>query len=131
MLIWSDQFATGVALVDTQHKMLIDKINTLEKLVAGPAPTKPQCDELLNFLGSYVVTHFKYEEGCMEKMRCPAHEKNKSAHAAFLAVFAKFKARYGAEGPKPDLLKELHGAAADWIKNHILSIDIQMKHCPK
>lgn len=131
MLIWSEQFATGVPLVDTQHKMLIEKINLLERLLAGPAPTKEKCDELLNFLGSYVGTHFKYEEGCMEKMRCPAHERNKQAHAAFLTVFGKFKTRYLAEGPKPELLKELHGAAADWIKNHILSIDISLKACAK
>lgn len=131
MLTWSEQFATGVALVDTQHKMLIEKINLLETLLAGPLPPKAKCDELLNFLGSYVGTHFKYEEGCMEKAKCPAHEKNKQAHAAFLKVFGDFKARYVAEGPNAPLLKELHRAAAEWIKNHILSIDVQLKACAK
>lgn len=131
MLAWSEQFATGVPLVDTQHKMLIEKINQMEQLLAGPPPPKAKCDELLNFLGSYVGTHFKYEEGCMEKAHCPAHEKNKAAHAAFLDLFAKYKARYAVEGPKPELLKSLHGAAADWIKSHILSIDIQLKACAK
>ena len=131
MLTWSEQFATGVALVDTQHKMLIEKINLLETLLAGPLPPRAKCDELLNFLGSYVGTHFKYEEGCMEKAKCPAHEKNKQAHAAFLKVFGDFKARYVAEGPNAPLLKELHRAAAEWIKNHILSIDVQLKACAK
>ena len=131
MLVWSEQFATGVPLVDTQHKMLIEKINLMEKILAGPPPPKQQVDDLLNFLGSYVGTHFKYEEGCMEKARCPAHEKNKQAHAAFLEVFGKFKARYLAEGPKPELLKSLHQAAADWIKNHILTVDVQLKACAK
>ena len=131
MLVWSEQFATGNALVDTQHKMLIDKINLLERLLAGPAPTKQQCDDLLNFLGSYVLTHFRHEEACMEKARCPAHEKNKQAHAALPEVFGKFKARYAAEGPKPELLRELQRVAADWIKGHILSIDVQLKACAK
>lgn len=131
MLVWSDQFATGNALVDTQHRMLIEKINLLEKLLAGPPPSKGTCDELLNFLGSYVGTHFKYEESCMERFRCPAHEKNKQAHAAFLGVFGKFKERYNAEGPKPELLKSLQSAASDWIKNHILTVDIQLKACAK
>ncbi len=131
MLVWTEQFATGVPLVDTQHKMLIEKINFLEKILAGPLPPKERCDELINFLGSYVGTHFRFEEGCMEKAKCPAHEKNKQAHAAFLGLFGKFKARYTVEGPKPELLKELHGAAAEWIKGHILSVDIQLKSCPK
>lgn len=131
MLVWSEQFATGTPLVDTQHRMLIDKINQLEQLLNGPPPPKAKCDELLNFLGSYVGTHFKFEEQCMERARCPAHEKNKQAHAAFLGVFGKFKQRYLAEGPKPELLKSLQVAAADWIKQHILTVDIQLKACAK
>jgi hemerythrin-like metal-binding protein len=129
MLTWSDKFTTGSALVDTQHRMLIDKINKLEQLLAGPPPAKPVCDELLNFLASYVTTHFKFEEQCMERFHCPAHEQNKKAHAAFLELFGKFKTRYAAEGPKPELLKSLQVAASDWIQSHILSMDIQLKSC--
>ena len=129
MLMWSDQFATGSPLVDTQHRMLIDKINLLEQMLGGPPPPKAKVDELLAFLGSYVVTHFKFEEQCMERARCPAHEKNKQAHAAFLGVFGKFKERYLAEGPKPELLKSLQVAASDWIKSHVLTVDIQLKAC--
>ena len=131
MLTWSEQFATGSPLVDTQHRMLIDKINFLEQLLAGPPPSKAACDELINFLVSYVGTHFTFEETCMERFHCPAHEQNKQAHAAFLGVFAKFKERYAAEGPKPELLKSLQTTAADWIKNHILSVDIKLKACIK
>ena len=131
MLTWTEQFATGSPLVDTQHRMLIEKINYLEQILNGPPPSKEACDSLLNFLGSYVTTHFQYEEQCMEKAKCPAHETNKKAHAAFLGVFAKFKERYVAEGPKPELLKSLQTAAADWIKNHILTVDIQLRNCQK
>ena len=127
MLAWSDQFATGNALVDAAHKMLFDKINALEELLAGPPPTPAQCDALLGFLGSYVVTHFRHEENCMWQHRCPAHEKNKAAHATFLEAFAAFKARYAAQGPDPALLRELHGVAASWIRNHIMTIDVQLK----
>lgn len=38
MLTWSEEFSTGYALVDTQHRMLIDKINLLEQLLNGPPP---------------------------------------------------------------------------------------------
>lgn len=65
----------------------------------------------------------------MARFHCPAHEQNRQAHAAFLDVFAKFKERYLAEGPKPQLLKSLQVAASDWIQNHILSVDIQLKAC--
>ncbi len=131
MLTWSEQFATGSGLVDTQHRMLIDKINELEKLLSGSSPAKSVYDGLLDFLGLYVTTHFKFEEQCMERAHCPAHEKNKQAHAAFLDVFGKFKERYQKEGANPELLKNLQTVASDWIKNHILTVDIQLKSCVK
>ena len=131
MLTWNQQFATGSPLIDTQHRMLIDQINRLEQLLNGPPPPQSTIDQLLTFLGSYVSTHFKFEEQCMERAHCPAHEKNKQAHAAFLGVFGKFKERYLVEGPKPELLKSLQTAAADWIKQHILTVDIQLKACAK
>jgi len=129
MLTWSEEFATGSPLVDTQHRMLIDKINLLEKLLSGPPPSKAACDDLLNFLGSYAGTHFKFEEQCMERYRCPVHDQNKKAHTAFLDTFAKFKERYSKEGPKPELLRSLQVTASDWIKSHILSVDIKLKSC--
>jgi hemerythrin len=131
MLTWNQQFATGSPLIDTQHRMLIDQINRLEQLLNGPPPPQSTIDQLLTFLGSYVSTHFKFEEQCMEQHRCPAHQKNKQAHAAFLEVFSKFKARYAAEGPKPELLRSLQQAASDWIVNHILAVDVQLKTCIK
>jgi hemerythrin len=131
MLAWNEQMATGSPLVDTQHRMLIDKINALEQMLHGAPPSKTACDGLLDFLGTYVVTHFKFEEQCMARYQCPVHEKNKEAHAAFMDLFGKFKTRYQAEGPKPELLQSLHSAASNWIRNHILTVDIQLKACIK
>jgi hemerythrin-like metal-binding protein len=131
MLTWNEQFATGSVLVDTQHRMLIEKINQLEELLNGPPPSKAACDVLLNFLGTYVGTHFKFEEGCMERMKCPVHAQNKQAHEAFLGMFTKFKERYLAEGPKPALLKSLQTFASEWINNHILNVDIKLRTCIK
>jgi hemerythrin len=131
MLAWSEEFATGYPLVDTQHRMLINKINNLEQMLAGPPPPQVICDDLLSFLSSYMATHFKFEEGCMERAKCSAHEKNKQAHEEFRADFAKFKERFAKEGPQPELLKSLHTTAAGWIKDHILSVDIQLRACAK
>jgi hemerythrin-like metal-binding protein len=129
MLKWSEEFATGSPLVDTQHRLLIDKINDLEVMLAGPQLSKAACDVLLSFLGSYVTTHFRFEEQCMERAHCPMHAQNKKAHEAFLGIFAKYKERYAVEGPKPELLKELQKTASDWIKNHILTVDLSLRGC--
>jgi hemerythrin len=129
MLKWSEEFATGVQVVDSQHRTLINKINELEELLKAPTLSKPACDELLAFLNSYAASHFRLEEDCMARHRCPAHEKNKLAHKAFLGVFARFRDRYVSEGPSHELLRNLHAATSDWIQYHILTVDIALRTC--
>jgi hemerythrin len=129
MLTWTEDFATGSDLVDLQHRRLIENINKLEALLLGPPPDKAVCDEMITFLDHYVNTHFKLEEMCMERFRCPAHEKNKQEHLEFQKVIAQFKQRYQTEGSRLELLHELQNAATKWIKNHILATDIQLKPC--
>jgi hemerythrin len=129
MLCWTDQFATGSPLIDAQHRILIDQVNRLGEYPQSPPINRTTCDELMNVLSSYVATHFKFEEECMQSHRCPAHDRNKLAHAAFIQIFASYKARYGEEGPKVELLQSLHSAASTWIRNHILSVDTQLRPC--
>jgi len=129
MLTWSKDFETGSPLVDTQHRLLIEKINEFGQLLNGPPPPRATVDPLLEFLDSYVRYHFKFEERCMESHQCLAHEQNKKAHAAFLTFFQDFKKRYLVEGPEPDLLKGLQKMASDWIRYHILTVDAKLKAC--
>ena len=129
MLKWEERFATGSAVLDTQHRMLFDKINQIEELLNGPPPSSEACEELLDFLGTYADTHFKYEEQCMERARCPVHAQNQQAHAAFRAMFAKFMERYLKEGPRPELLRSVQSAASDWLTNPIVSVDVHLKSC--
>jgi hemerythrin len=131
MLAWSKDFETGSPLVDTQHRMLIEKINEFGQLLNGPPPSKAAVDQLLEFLGSYVRFHFTFEERCMHHYQCPAREENKKAHAAFLAFFQDFSERYLVEGPKPELLQGLQKMASDWIRNHILAVDTKLNACIK
>lgn len=129
MITWSPQFESGDELVDTQHQVLIDKLNELEMLLEGPLPSKQACDQLLGFLGDHVAGHFSYEEDCMHRARCPAHARNKHAHKAFLDIFAHFKARYEQEGPSRELLRALQVAASQWTETHILTLDVQLRPC--
>jgi len=134
MLPWNERFATGFTTIDSQHRMLINNINHLEELLTTTNPTREECEfvmHLVDFLESYAETHFKVEEQCMERHRCPAHQKNKEAHEQFRAFFREFKERYRAEGFRLEMLKSLHNTASSWIQEHILQIDIQLRGCLK
>jgi len=134
MVIWNEKFATGSSIIDAHHQLLINHINELEMLLSRTNLDRAECESivsLVEFLESYAGTHFKFEEQCMERYRCPAHARNQQEHQQFLEFFRDFKARYQAEGFRPDLLESLHRMTSAWIQKHILQVDTQLRSCFK
>ncbi len=132
MLQWSEQFETGHALIDTQHKMLITYSNRLGTIARNNNPNRQEVEfvlQFIDFLETYVNTHFEQEEECMESYRCPAHQENKLAHREFLVFYGQFKQRFVTGGFRPEVLTELSEFCGNWIKRHILQIDMRIKPC--
>jgi hemerythrin len=132
MLLWSEQFETGQPVIDAQHKKLIAYINRLEGVSGNTNPSRQEAEfvlELVDFIETYTVVHFQFEEACMLKHRCPSHQDNKEAHRKFLETFRAFRHRVQIEGFRTDVLKELHETCAVWIQDHILQMDTQIKPC--
>ena len=132
MLQWTDKFETGHGQIDSQHKLLISYINHLESMARTTNPCRREVEFMLNlvdFIENYIAVHFRNEESCMLRYRCPAHAENKNAHEQFLKFFQQFKQRFDAEGCRPEVLQELHEACRVWIQGHILHIDVQLRPC--
>jgi hemerythrin len=132
MILWTKQFETGSEKLDLQHRILIANINHLEDQLHNTNPTREECEfvtHLVTFLESYADTHFKQEEACMEKYRCPVHAQNQQAHERFRGFFQAYKHRCENEGYTIGLLRELHDDLHSWIQDHILKIDTQLRPC--
>jgi len=130
MIKWTEKFETGNPLLDAQHRMLISYINRLEEFGRLRNPSPEELDlflRVLEFLETYALTHFKDEEECMARFRCPAYRENKQAHSEFLDFFRGFSRRLKLEGCQPELVQELYLACVVWIQRHILRIDVQLK----
>ena len=127
MLEWKSDYETGVPAIDTQHKVLFDNINRLGKLLDGADIERAEADYLLKFLENYADQHFKGEETCMVRYRCPAHAKNKEEHAEFLKILRIAIGHYEASTTPKDVLHRLHESMVWWICNHILKVDVQLK----
>ncbi len=134
MILWDKQMETGSRTIDEQHRMLINNLNHLECMLNATNPTREECEfliQLVNFLESYAEKHFRFEEQCTERYRCPMHAKNKDAHGMFLTLFQRFKERCKTEGLRPDMIRALHQTLSLWIQEHIVKIDTQLKPCLK
>jgi hemerythrin len=127
MLEWKPDYETGVPAIDTHHKVLFDNINQLGKLLDKAEIERAESDYLLEFLEQYAAQHFKAEETCMARYRCPAHAKNKTEHGQFLNVVRYCRTEYAATTAAREVLERLHASLVWWIKNHILKVDAQLK----
>lgn len=129
-IIWTKEFETGSAKLDLQHRLLITNINHLGELLHTTNPTKDEVETVslvVDFLESYADNHFKLEEECMERHRCPAHIENLHAHGRFRGFFHRYRQQCAAEGYRVELLRTLHETCRSWIQDHILKIDTQLR----
>jgi hemerythrin len=129
MLEWKPAYETGVPEIDTQHKVLFDNINRLGKLLDKAEVDRAEADYLLKFLENYAEQHFKGEESCMARYRCPAHNRNKEEHAQFRTILGFAIGQYETATTPKVVLTRLHDSMVWWISNHILKVDIQLKSC--
>ncbi|MCS7188158.1 MAG: hemerythrin domain-containing protein, partial [Armatimonadota bacterium] len=91
-VVWDKALEIGEPTVDNQHRSLYDAVNRL-----GEAISKRDEVGLVNivaFLERYVVEHFRYEESCFERWKCPMAAQNKEAHEKFVKAFSSIKERF-------------------------------------
>ena len=125
---WSEEYATGDADVDEQHKQLFQYLADLEAHMESGIDAA-YVKRLLDALGLYTRSHFCYEEICMRMKKCPVAEKNKEQHAKLLDAYTQFCQRFEVEGVSEDLVQRLHDFLESWLINHILKIDTHLRKC--
>ncbi|NMC84006.1 MAG: hypothetical protein GYA58_01850 [Anaerolineaceae bacterium] len=131
MINWEPNMSTGDDHTDAQHRALIEKFNELSEVFSGTnqAEMRRAAAELLDFLQFYAAWHFEQEEILMEQKRCPLAETNKAAHADFLQRFGDFYTRWQLTNMDINLARATYQSLADWIVNHILTIDVHLRDC--
>ena len=123
---WSDSYATGIARIDEQHKMIFRFAEDFrEALDEGRGESV--YGALLTSLALYIRTHFAYEEQCMEQFRCPVAAINKESHTRFASTVTTFEARFAADGFNPGDARTLVDTVDAWLSSHICKIDVNLR----
>lgn len=124
--VWSEQFVTGIPMVDEQHHRLVDLINRYGKLVTENRLARVDQEEALTALASYADYHFREEDALMaDRGLDPRHlESHRREHGAFLRDVELIAARAlaGDDAAPVDLLDFL----VHWLAYHILVQDQNM-----
>lgn len=118
---WIELFETGVALIDSQHRVLVDLTNQLGAAIERGDVTQGQA--LVERIKKYAQYHFDAEESWSIQAGQPpqALAAHQASHAGFLDEVLKF-----AWISTDDQARALHHFLTSWLIVHILGEDRNM-----
>jgi len=115
---WTEDYATGINVIDGQHKRIIHYINQLGD--AQNLNESDLIDEVLLNLIDYTLSHFAFEESLMEDVDYDASAIHIKTHDAFREKIDTYKKRHEAG---EDIANELYKLLNIWLVNHIKDDD--------
>lgn len=124
-IVWNDKLVTGVAIIDEQHRILVNTFNEANAKLAANTGAE-LLEHITRDLLSYALYHFETEEELMQEYGygeynaedADAHtQQHRGFSAKVVAVREGIKA--GRLVSREDLLSFLNS----WLIDHILNTD--------
>lgn len=115
---WTDDFSTGIDVIDGQHKRIIYYINQLSD--AQTNNDSGLTSEVLINLIDYTFSHFAFEESLMEEAGYIGASVHKQTHQRFREKINEFQQKHN-EGVNVN--RELTELLNIWLMNHISDDD--------
>lgn len=124
-IVWNASLVTGVDVIDEQHKILINMINSANQRLSEQND-REVLEQIVLDLMSYALYHFDTEEELMieNKYTQTEQEKHFNEHRIFSTTVSGLQQdiRHGKLITREDLLTFLN----NWLINHILYTDQEL-----
>jgi len=124
-LQWAQDLSVGVEEIDSQHKELFDRINSLDSAMKQ-GRAKDEVVRLIEFLDAYVIRHFGAEEKYMTHHDYAGYALHRAKHDWFKKEFSDIRKKLDVEGITPDLIVLSNNLLITWFSNHIRTIDMML-----
>lgn len=128
MITWNPALETGHAVIDRDHRALVNSLNELEAALQAGAG-KQEVERILQFLNAYTREHFKREEAYMLRVNCPASGENCRAHSEFLQKLDVWTKQLTSTGITTTLVLTVFRETSRWVQGHILKVDCKLRSC--
>jgi len=126
MFKWSENYKTGIEIIDEQHKKLIEIGAKLEDMLyAGDSlDYYDYIMETINELKDYTDYHFSYEEKQMRERNYPDLDEHRAEHLYFIKRIDKI-AMQDIDSQQISVISEALDFLARWLFSHILNSDMK------
>ncbi|HID98792.1 MAG TPA: bacteriohemerythrin [Thiotrichaceae bacterium] len=122
---WGPHLHINDPVIDQQHKELFIRIKNLIMSI-GTGKTEEEVDEIVNFLESYISTHFQLEEMQMEQCHYPNSALHKAQHVEFIETVNHIKKNYQKKGGNLYLALQIQQEIVEWLTVHIGEYDQEL-----
>lgn len=113
---WQSDYDTGIAVIDEQHKRILDYINDLEAVLSMANYQRFQVKDILENIIEYTQSHFTFEESLQEEAQYKYRIPHKRVHDLFIRKIESYRERFLAGEA---IEHELHQLLLGWLINHI------------
>jgi hemerythrin-like metal-binding protein len=119
---WDENFNTGLELVDSQHRRLVDLLNVLAGHIVFHSDL-PELASVLDELSSYAAYHFEAEEAIWNEFFNGdsleiGHRANHESFITTIGELRELETRHS-----PELLERILAFLTRWLASHILERD--------
>lgn len=123
MLNFSEEYCTGVALIDREHRRLFEILADLNELNSREATDKSDAIlDVVEELKDYTVKHFQDEERYMESIQYEGLAVQQNVHQSFIEKIDDINLEDMKENQQV-YLDVLIDFLANWLINHIMKMD--------
>lgn len=124
---FSEEYKTGIALIDGEHKTLFEITGRVYDILKAGA-TEEDADNIIGILKElrqYTAEHFSDEEEYMASINYEGLEAQIRAHRSFIAELDGIDEEEIHKNPQ-DYVKSLIEFLLGWLINHILKVDMRI-----
>ena len=118
---WNDKYSVNNAIIDEQHKRLLEILFKLERLVNRKKDASEMV-ALLSDMSDYAQQHFVSEERFMQSIGYPKLEAHKEEHSKYTLEVLKFTLSHLDDAPENP--REVLNFLTHWWTDHILKVDM-------
>jgi len=124
-IAWSEEFASGIPLIDSQHKSLIGRIHKLQEAVES-GRGRIEARRAVAFIEEYARMHFSLEEEHMERLKYPERVFHKEQHREFMKTLEELKREAARSSFNEQSVRDIQYELWNYYRLHISVIDAAM-----